>query len=105
MYNAMQVCSAIELSGFFMCLLGAARITHRAQGIASVATRWHMTATCSAVSSEYHHKTQTDTHDSDSSDTFISISPQEPSSFQARRQALGQFSNKLITTFKYQKDK
>ncbi|KNA16882.1 hypothetical protein SOVF_085220 [Spinacia oleracea] len=39
------VCSAKQLSGFFLCLMGAARITHRAQGIVSVATRWHMLIT------------------------------------------------------------
>ncbi|KAK9097670.1 hypothetical protein Syun_024715 [Stephania yunnanensis] len=39
------VCAAVELSGFFLCLLGAARITHRAQGVVAVATRWHMLVT------------------------------------------------------------
>ncbi|CAO2202525.1 unnamed protein product [Urochloa humidicola] len=34
--------SAVQLSGFFMCLFGAARITHRAQRIVSVASQWHM---------------------------------------------------------------
>ncbi|XP_040382993.1 uncharacterized protein LOC102701474 [Oryza brachyantha] len=35
--------SSVQLSGFFMCLLGAARITHRAQRIVSIASQWHMT--------------------------------------------------------------
>ncbi|KAF6167341.1 hypothetical protein GIB67_043202 [Kingdonia uniflora] len=39
------VCSAVELSGFFFCLLGAARITHRTQKVVSIASRWHMLAT------------------------------------------------------------
>ncbi|MCL7041779.1 hypothetical protein MKW94_030130 [Papaver nudicaule] len=46
------VCSAVQLSGFLLSILGAARITHRAQGIASVATRWHMlhaTAACNGI--------------------------------------------------------
>ncbi|KAJ1269165.1 hypothetical protein BS78_07G189700 [Paspalum vaginatum] len=34
--------SAVQLSGFFMCLVGAARITHRAQRIVSIASQWHM---------------------------------------------------------------
>jgi hypothetical protein len=34
--------SAVQLSGFFMCLFGAARITHRAQRIVSIASQWHM---------------------------------------------------------------
>ncbi|KAG9449354.1 hypothetical protein H6P81_009319 [Aristolochia fimbriata] len=42
------VCSAVQLSGFFMCLMGAARITHRAQGMVAIATRWHMLMTCAS---------------------------------------------------------
>ncbi|CAL9098010.1 unnamed protein product [Musa textilis] len=42
------VCSAVQLSGFFMCLLGAARITHRAQRVVSIASRWHMTLSSAA---------------------------------------------------------
>jgi hypothetical protein len=38
----LQVGSAVQLSGFFMCLVGAARITHRAQRIVSIASQWHM---------------------------------------------------------------
>ncbi|CAL5001182.1 unnamed protein product [Urochloa decumbens] len=34
--------SAVQLSGFFMCLFGAARITHRAQRIVVIASQWHM---------------------------------------------------------------
>lgn len=34
--------SAVQLSGFFMCLFGAARITHRAQRIVAIASQWHM---------------------------------------------------------------
>ncbi|KAL6858956.1 hypothetical protein ACP4OV_017958 [Aristida adscensionis] len=34
--------SAVQLSGFYMCLFGAARITHRAQRIVSIASQWHM---------------------------------------------------------------
>ncbi|XP_021729305.1 uncharacterized protein LOC110696320 isoform X2 [Chenopodium quinoa] len=49
------VCSAKQLSGFFLCLMGAARITHRAQGIVSVATRWHMLMT-SCFDSTNHNK-------------------------------------------------
>ncbi|KAL2924455.1 Tumor necrosis factor ligand superfamily member 4 [Bienertia sinuspersici] len=38
----LMVSSAVELSGCFLCLMGAAKITHRAQGIVSVATKWQM---------------------------------------------------------------
>lgn len=41
----MQVCSVVQLSGFLMCLVGAARITHRAQRVVSIASRWHMALT------------------------------------------------------------
>ncbi|XP_020594631.1 uncharacterized protein LOC110034728, partial [Phalaenopsis equestris] len=36
------VSSAVQLTGFLMCLFGAARITHRAQRVVSIATQWHM---------------------------------------------------------------
>ncbi|XP_020079751.1 uncharacterized protein LOC109703524 [Ananas comosus] len=39
------VCSVVQLSGFLMCLVGAARITHRAQRVVSIASRWHMALT------------------------------------------------------------
>ncbi|XP_020193046.1 uncharacterized protein [Aegilops tauschii subsp. strangulata] len=43
--------SSVQLSGFFMCLFGAARITHRAQRIVSIASQWHMRM----VSAALHH--------------------------------------------------
>ncbi|KAL6212615.1 hypothetical protein ACLB2K_017833 [Fragaria x ananassa] len=43
------VCSAVELSGLFLCLMEAARMTHRAQGIVAIATRWHTLLTCSSA--------------------------------------------------------
>lgn len=102
----MQVCSAVELSGFFLCVLGAARITHRAQGIASVATRWHMTATCTSVGGSDsgkgnareaadHDQCRDSTSSSSDSDSSSDInikvlSSQEPPSFQIR-QALGEY--------------
>ncbi|KAM3735582.1 hypothetical protein ACB098_10G097300 [Castanea mollissima] len=86
------VCSAIQLRGFLLCLFGAARITHRAQGIVSVATRWHMTVTCSSSGSPQRHTPEVDdtpvsTHDTDSesSDIFLTISPREPYLFQTRQ--------------------
>lgn len=94
-YLYLQVCSAVELSGFFLCLLGAARITHRAQRIASVATRWHMSATCASAGSDNRKGKGAEAEcecrdsDSDSSDIYITVCSQEPSTFQTR-QALGQ---------------
>ncbi|KAG6557540.1 hypothetical protein Mapa_000814 [Marchantia paleacea] len=41
------VCSIVQLSGFVICLHGAAKITHRAQKIMSIVTQWHAVVTCS----------------------------------------------------------
>ncbi|PON76445.1 Ras guanine nucleotide exchange factor K [Parasponia andersonii] len=91
------VCSAVEISGFFLCLVGAARITHRAQRIVSIATRWHVLVTCASAGpdqSKAHiiHNTNSNDDDqrygesdSDSSDKFVSVSPQDSSSFQTRQ--------------------
>ncbi|GLJ17687.1 hypothetical protein SUGI_0308680 [Cryptomeria japonica] len=50
------VCSAVQLTGFLLCLLEAARITHRAQGLVSMATRWHSLSTCSSHGAYYSEK-------------------------------------------------
>lgn len=79
----MKVCSTVQLSGFFLCLLGAARITHRAQGMAAVASRWHMSMTCAMAGVEQGKQeddgflpvsTCNETDSDDSSDMFISFS-------------------------------
>ena len=90
----MQICSVVQLSGFLLCLTGAARITHRAQGIVSIATRWHMLVTNASAESEHSIAQMPEGlaaigSDSDSSDIYISVTPQRHSSFQTR-QALGQ---------------
>ncbi|KAI9173655.1 hypothetical protein LWI28_004415 [Acer negundo] len=40
------VCSIVELVGIIFCLHAAAKISHRAQGLGSVASRWHALVTC-----------------------------------------------------------
>jgi len=52
-WKSQKVCSAVQLAGFLLCLLGAAKITHRAQGTVSVATRWHAFATCTSYGASY----------------------------------------------------
>ncbi|KAL5782853.1 hypothetical protein ACOSP7_007882 [Xanthoceras sorbifolium] len=113
------VCSAVELSGFFLCLLGAARITHRAQGIASVATRWHMTVTCDSAGSDNRKGNTTeadakcgdadhdDDDDSDSSDILITVSPQDSSSFHTRQALVAylEHNNGGITLFGFPLDR
>ncbi|KAL2346859.1 hypothetical protein Fmac_000859 [Flemingia macrophylla] len=87
------ICSAVQLCGFFLCLMGAARITHRAQGIVSVATKWYIVVTMTNASTESEQwKAQMSeglssptATDSDSSDMYISVTPQPPSCFQTRQ--------------------
>ncbi|KAL5974218.1 hypothetical protein ACLOJK_030881 [Asimina triloba] len=99
------VCSAVQLSGFFMCLMGAARITHRAQGVVAIATRWHILITCASNAASNALKAKnpagrteagpdgflisncgSDTDASD--DTFMIFPTHDVSSFETR-QALG----------------
>ncbi|KAJ6361132.1 hypothetical protein OIU78_001718 [Salix suchowensis] len=92
------ICSAVQLSGAFLCLLGAARITHRAQGIVSIATRWQMSVASAStrIDQGKSHVPEADKtlasnageNESDSSDIFLAISSQDSYSFQTR-QALG----------------
>ncbi|CAL1405783.1 unnamed protein product [Linum trigynum] len=42
------VTAIVELVGLVICLHAATRVSHRAQGIVSVATRWHSMATCAS---------------------------------------------------------
>ncbi|RDY04792.1 hypothetical protein CR513_11450, partial [Mucuna pruriens] len=84
------ICSAVQLCGFVLCLMGAARITHRAQGIVSIATKWHMVVTNASAESEQWKAQRPEglpsptSSNSDSSDIYISVTPQPPSSFQTR---------------------
>ncbi|KAF9588019.1 hypothetical protein IFM89_006898 [Coptis chinensis] len=43
------VISIAQVVGEFICLYAAAKFSHRAQGIASVASRWHALVTCSST--------------------------------------------------------
>jgi len=67
--------SAVQLSGFFMCLFGAARITHRAQRIVSIASQWHM----SMVAATHHgNKSASDVDASRVSGSSAAVSQAEP---------------------------
>ncbi|GKU87547.1 hypothetical protein SLEP1_g1934 [Rubroshorea leprosula] len=114
------VCSAVEVSGFFLCLLGAARITHRAQGMAAVASRWHMSVTAAGTRQEkVRHRDAADdanmlssykgdNSDSDLSDIFITIaSSQDPSYFQTRHALVSylQHNSGGITLFGFALDR
>ncbi|EEF34410.1 uncharacterized protein LOC8282113 [Ricinus communis] len=104
------ICSVVQLSGFFLCLLGAARITHRAQGIVSIATRWHMMVTSASSRSEQGKclVRETDdsiqTDDADPPDIFIT---QDASSFQTRQAFIAylQHNHGGITLFGFALDR
>ncbi|XP_068651923.1 uncharacterized protein [Aristolochia californica] len=49
------VSSIVEVVGLTLCLHAAAKISHRAQGVASVASRWHALVTCSSDGSQHRH--------------------------------------------------
>nr|GMD11193.1 Neuropeptides B/W receptor type like [Ipomoea batatas]GMD11196.1 Neuropeptides B/W receptor type like [Ipomoea batatas] len=42
------VSSIVQVVGVILCLNAASKISHRAQGIGSLASRWHALATCSS---------------------------------------------------------
>ncbi|GMN68425.1 hypothetical protein TIFTF001_037487 [Ficus carica] len=108
------VCSVVQISGFFLCLVGAARITHRAQRIVSIATRWNMLVTCAtsgpdqfkAHAQEAHADPYCGETDSDS-DNFISVSPHDPSSLQTRQALVAylEHNNGGITLFGFALDR
>ncbi|XWS22728.1 hypothetical protein CRYUN_Cryun29cG0061200 [Craigia yunnanensis] len=43
------VSSIVQVVGIILCLHAATKISHRAQGIASLASRWHALATCTSI--------------------------------------------------------
>ncbi|GLT86619.1 hypothetical protein SLE2022_047480 [Rubroshorea leprosula] len=43
------VSSVVQVVGIILCLHAATKISHRAQGIASLGSRWHALATCSST--------------------------------------------------------
>ena len=49
-----QVSSVVQVVGIILCLHGATRISHRAQAIASIASRWHAILTCSSNDTSQH---------------------------------------------------
>lgn len=45
----LQVLTIVQLVGIVFCLSAAAKISHRAQGLGSVVSRWHAIATCNST--------------------------------------------------------
>ncbi|KAJ0969129.1 hypothetical protein J5N97_022006 [Dioscorea zingiberensis] len=52
----LAISSVVQVVGVILCLNAAAKISHRAQGIASVASRWHAFMTCTTVSDSSHSR-------------------------------------------------
>lgn len=48
MYLMLQLCSITLVTGLFICLRSAAKITHKAQSVTSLAAKWHACATISS---------------------------------------------------------
>lgn len=46
--KSIQVLSILQLVGITLCLSAASKISHRAQGLGSVACRWHALITCNS---------------------------------------------------------
>lgn len=44
----MQLLSIVQLVGMVLCLSAAAKISHRAQSLGSIASRWHALVTCNS---------------------------------------------------------
>lgn len=44
--KSLQVLSILQLVGIVLCLSAASKISHRAQALGSVASRWHALVTC-----------------------------------------------------------
>ncbi|CAN1345529.1 hypothetical protein LINPERPRIM_LOCUS40395 [Linum perenne] len=95
------ICSAVQISGLFMCLMGAARITHRAQAIVSIATRWHMIVTKTAAS------TITGTAAAEQKGTKTQATAADTSPFQTRQSLVAylQHNNGGITLFGFALDR
>ncbi|PKA51428.1 hypothetical protein AXF42_Ash002793 [Apostasia shenzhenica] len=102
------VCSVVQLSGFLMCLFGAARITHRAQRVVSVATRWHVIMSAGSPTAKA-------LHESDGCDQhrYPDLSSSQPSvlaansSFESRQALVAylQHNGGGITIFGFQLDR
>ncbi|KAL0903336.1 hypothetical protein M5K25_027708 [Dendrobium thyrsiflorum] len=81
------VCSVVQLSGFLMCLFGAARITHRAQRVVSIASRWHMMMSSSSTTKleAIVNLDESDGEDYESKHSFQPSISQTRSSFESRQ--------------------
>lgn len=106
------VCAAVQVTGFALCLHGAARITHKAQRVVSIASQWHALVTCQSHDiSESETESMTGSHAVDvdgmclspteygsdvelDADVFTIVSSKyESSSFQKRQAVVSYIQN------------
>lgn len=120
------VCAAVQVTGFALCLHGAARITHRAQRVVSIASQWHALVTCRSHDiSESETENMTESHAIDVDGMYLSpteygsdveldadaltivASKYESSSFQKRQAAVSylQHSNAVISIYGFVLDR
>lgn len=120
------VCAAVQVTGFALCLHGAARITHRAQRVVSIASQWHALLTCQSHDvSESETENMTESHAVDVDGMYLSpteygsdveldadvltvvSSKYESSSFQKRQAAVSylQHSNAGISIYGFVLDR
>lgn len=115
-HTQMQLCSMELVTGLFICLRSAAKITHKAQAITCHAARWHVCATIDAFdgieseipspslvpsSQDHGDSSLEDSGDDESSSSdiadtkFVPLNAAITISFQ-KRQALGKLPTKLM---------
>ncbi|XP_047338987.1 uncharacterized protein LOC124942510 [Impatiens glandulifera] len=111
------VCSAVQISGFFLCLMGATRITHRAQGVVSMATKWNMAMAMTSSQEQEEETIEEDdetikfpspsSSESDSDVNMIKICSHECNSFRTRLSLVTylQHNNGGITLYGYALDR
>lgn len=66
-----QVSCIVQVVGIILSLHAATKISHRAQNIGSLASRWHAVATCSPDSSRVQHSTSLGSLPCNSSDSMF----------------------------------
>lgn len=64
--------SIVQVAVIILCLNAAAKISHRAQGIGALASRWHALVTCSANDAS-HVRNSSYSGNSDASDKWSSL--------------------------------
>lgn len=58
-----QVSTLVQVVGIIICLHAATRISHRAQGVVSLASRWHAIATCASSDTSQSRSTSAGSFD------------------------------------------